>query len=187
MGFSKNGEKDEIDTQSDADNKQRVIIEAHAVCSKPVSELILRMLRSKKQAYSFQGIADKSAYMDIKSNGKQYRLFVDLVSKDYIINMEPFEKARNKEYLFMQMGKMILYAETIFKILMANVSKNYPESIDWKLQLDKERSTMYIDVDHSKRIGFVVQILKDPPKESAPAESSTSSQESEKKQEIIQS
>jgi len=162
MGFSKSGEKDEIDVQSDVDKKQRVLIEAHAVASKPVSELILRALRANKQNFQFQGIADKAGYMEVRSNNKLYRVSVDIVKSDYMIDMTPFEQAKNKEYLLLQLSKFHSYCDTIFKVLMETVSKQYPESLNWKLTLDKNNSTLYIDPTHTRRIGFVIQQAKNP-------------------------
>lgn len=159
MGFTKSGEKDEIDTQSELDKQQRVILEAHAVASRPVSELILRTLRANKHSFHFEGIADKSGYMEVKSNGKNYKVYIDIVKADYMIDMAPFELAKNKDYLLIQLSKFMLYCETIFKVLMETVSKQFPDSIGWKLTLDRERSTMYIDPTHQKRIGFVIQSL----------------------------
>ncbi|TXG85659.1 MAG: hypothetical protein E6R13_02025 [Spirochaetes bacterium] len=160
MGFSKNGTKDEIDIQSADDKKERVLIEAHAVASKPVSELILRALRANNQKFEFHGIASKCGYMDVKSNGKMYRISVDIVKSDYELDMTPFESAKNKEYLLEQLGRFAKYCETIFDILMETVHKRYPESKSWKLTIDKEKSTMYINESHAKRVGFVVVTQK---------------------------
>lgn len=179
MGFSKSGEKDEIEIQSEQDKKQRVLIEAHAVASSPVSELILRTLRANNKRFQFQGIADKPGYMEVTSNGKMYRVYVDIVKSDYMLDMTPFEHAKNKDYLLLQLSKFMLYCETIFKVLMETVVKDFPEFTNWKLNLDKEKSTMYISPEHTKRIGFVIQTLKTiPPTNSQPSqpisESSTS-------------
>lgn len=174
MGFSKNGTKDEIDIQSTDDAKERVLIEAHAVASKPVSELILRMLRANKQKFEFHGISSKSGYMDVTSNGKMYRVSIDLVKSDYVLDMAPFEKVKNKDYLLHQLGKFAIYCETIFKILMETVTKQYPSSLSWKLTLDKDTSTMYIDKDHSKRVGFVIHTLNTIPP-ATPTTSATNS------------
>jgi hypothetical protein len=164
MGFSKNGTKDEIDIQSAEDKKERVLIDAHAVASKPVSELILRALRTNNKKFEFHGIATKSGYMDVTSNHKMYRIFVDLVRSDYVLDMTPFEAAKNKDYLLEQLGRFIKYCETIFAVLMETVHKIYPESKPWKLIVDENTSTMYIDKSHAKRVGFVVQTLKSVPK-----------------------
>ncbi len=173
MGFSKNGTKDEIDIRNADDAKERVLIEAHAVASKPVSELILRMLRANKQKFEFQGIATKSGYMDVTSNGKMYRIIIDLVKSDYALDMAPFEKVKNKDYLLHQLGKFAIYCETIYKILMETVVKQYPSALSWKLTLDKETSTLYIDKEHSRRIGFVIHTLNTVP---APTDAPKTSQ-----------
>ena len=167
MGFTKNGQKDEIEIQSADDAKERVLIEAHAVASKPVSELILRALRANNKKFEFHGISGKSGYMDVTTNGKMYRIAIDIVKSDYALDMTPFETAKNKDYLLVQLGKFALYCQTIFKILMETVNKQYPDAMTWKLTLDEKRSTMYIDPSHTKRVGFVVQTLNTVPKPSS--------------------
>jgi len=160
MPFKKNESKDEIDQMAEVDLVQRQLIEAHALVSKPVSDLLTRMLRANKKMFVFEGIAKEPGFMQIQIPGNEKRVFqikMELVSKDYVLDLEQFKRASNFEGILQNLSKFFKYCQDIFQILVKNIEREYPDVLDWKLQLDESNSTMYIDPDHSKRIGFNVK------------------------------
>lgn len=160
MPFQKNEKKDEIDQMAEVDLVQRQLIESHALVSKPVSDLLTRMLRANKKMFVFEGIAKEPGFMQIQIPGDEKRVFqikMELVSKDYVLDLEQFKKASNYDGILRNLSKFFKYCQDIFQILVKNVEREYPDVLDWKLQLDESNSTMYIDSNHSKRIGFNVK------------------------------
>jgi hypothetical protein len=186
MPFALNDKKDEIDETMVVDAPRRVLIEAHAVASKPVSDLFQRALRADKKAFTFDGVAKQSGYMQIQAPGDNkhiYQIGLELVPKDHNVNLERFKNAKNFEQITVYLSKFFKHAETLFDMLKKAVEVEYPDVLDWKLNIDESNSTMYIDPDHSKRVGIVIhQIpvtnqmrnkLQTPKKEESSASSSS--------------
>jgi hypothetical protein len=159
MPFQKNDKKDEIDQMSEVDLAQRQLIESHALVSKPVSDLLTRMLRANKKMFVFEGIAKDPGFMQIQipgDNNKVFQIKMEIVPKTYVVNLEQFKKATNYENILRNLSKFFKYCQDIFQILVKNIEREYPAVLDWKLQVDESNSTMFIDPDHSKRIGFII-------------------------------
>ena len=180
MPFTKNDKEDEIDEVMKEDVPRRALIEAHALVSKPVTDLFQRTLRANKQAFTFDGVAKQSGYMQIQIPGDKrfiYKIGMELVPKDHNLDLSQFKNAKNFESITVSMSKFFKYAESIFEMLQGNVKKDCPMVMDWKLQIDNSNSTMYIDPSHSKRIGFTVQpiAVKQQQKKSQSSSSSSSS------------
>lgn len=160
MPFQKNDKKDEIDQMAEVDLTQRQLIESHALVSKPVSDLLTRMLRANKKSFVFDGIAKDPGFMQIQITGDNKRVFqvkMELVPKDYVLNLEQFKNAANYDNILRNLSKFFKYCQDIFQILVKSIEHDYPDVLDWKLQIDESNSSMYIDPDHSKRIGFNIK------------------------------
>lgn len=163
MPFSTNEKKDEIDDTMERDAPQRALLEAHAVASKPITDLFQRALRAKKKAFTFEGVAKQSGYMQIQAPGDNdhiYQIGLELVPKDHDVDLKRFKDAKNFDQITVNLSKFFKHSETLFDMLKKTVQKDYPDVLDWELKIDESNSTMYIDPDHSKRVGIVVhQIL----------------------------
>lgn len=168
MPFVKNNKKDEISVMHDEDQHRRKMIEAHAVASKAVSTLMIRTLLSNNIKYRFDGIADKAGFIQIKvpKNDKRetayYSIHLDIVPKDYQVDLSIFRDSENYSQVLIQLAKMQAYSDTIYGLLKSTVERDYLLVKDWKLTFDKDTSTFYIDPEHSKRIGFVITKLRNP-------------------------
>lgn len=158
MGYTKNKEKDEIDAVAANDSKQRTFIEAHALASRPMADLLRSMLRSRKQAFEFNGIAKKTGYMEVKDQqgNNTYIITLGIVPRNYMFNMDELKDAKNYDAITGHMSKFFLYCETIFKLLKIHIQEEFDEIESWELKIDKNNSTVYIDSKHPKRIGFVI-------------------------------
>lgn len=175
MPFQTTAKTDEIILATREFAKHQSLIEAHALACKAVADLFIRALRSNNKPYKFDNIPPEPGYMNItlpNDSTHLYQVRLELVKKDHNIDLKYLKNAQNYDVLVKQFGKMMVYANTIFEILQKNVQKSYPDVMKWKLNVDESNSTMYIEKDHSKRVGFTIKkvkkkIEKTPKKESA--------------------
>lgn len=156
MPFERTEEPDEIDDQAERDNKHRAVVEAPGLCGKVVADLFRRMLATKGKKYKFENLPKDSGYMEVRIGDFIYRIGLAIVPQNAHLDLEELKGAKNYELFLKHLSKFFLYSEMIFDVYKSKIRRDFPDVLDWKMQVDHQTSTMFIDPDYPKRIGFMI-------------------------------
>lgn len=97
-----------------------------------------------------------SITIEDKKNKKKYKLYTDVVEKDYVYNLDKFDE-EVKKVIRKHMG-FIFVSNSFIYFMISNKFQNNVKPITI-LSGDKENSTMFIEKGDKYRLGFILEEL----------------------------